>query len=1293
MRQRYWLVFLLTVLLAALTPALPLTAQDDAPRIENGVITDDTPFIEYTFTVEQDGSIIVLDILPDDPDSGLDTLLYLLDANRTILAENDDRASGDLSSRIEYPQADAGEYAVIATRYDIFEGSSTGPFTLTIDVLPEVDDTPAFMVDDAALAARGFPELEPTPTAEWTILAYYGADTDLEEAIIEDFKEFENAGGSNEQVRILVLMDRHPEFSTASDNWVGARLFEVTAADPADAGEPVQLTSRAIADFGERVDSGDGELLAQFLIWGLRSFPAERYAVALGSHGAGWNGVISDDTDTNTIIRLPELRQALALATEAAGDRKFDLLVNDACYMGSVEYHTVMSEFFNYSLASPEYVVDPAHNMTLLTERLRLNPEDVDLVTLAVDLVDRYISQDIMLRPGSDVAYLTSAVTSLDLFPDVVDALNAFAAFVKEDIVARGPLLGRARANAYVYSGFINENELIDLGSLMRELILAADTVEDAEYIGYAQDVLDALNRAVLYGDGGPAAEVRTSSYHNIYFPALSQQFDASYLERGELAAWGTMLRAYYDITTSKVWDLDQDAVSFHEPTAPQVRITNSYPTEQVTPATGLVMQLEVIGRNLAYGEVTVDRLENGRMSRVVQQRILRRQVRDSELTLINSWDNGLHDAPLNWDVTLPQVTDGTNTFFELLNIGEEVATMTGRYRQPGSETWTPVNVVFDRKSGELIRVVSRNETTDASAVVEIPVGSEFQGLRYTVTPDGRVSSELGNLYIWPFDGLRWEYALAPSGEYAVGLTMVTIGGASSQVQMRYLVDSEDADPELRADVNLQTGASIVRPQDWDAMEFFEESQFYRTQSENLRDNITIFAAFPPDAYGPDDLEAIAELVVANYDMQFAEFPDFETITLADGTSALRFDFERQEGIRFYRGRGFAVYQPDAIIPGLVYAYMTTSSYDRMVFMYPMLEENISFFPAAEVNAADTSEWRSAMPGPSGTITHPARFDWPMLDPVEGEPWTRYLPADGPTSGRFAAVGEFDFDVRNPRSAALQQIADEAVLPTLDSYDPDTLETRTYNAAYATWDVLNYTGQRNGVAVIGRLYVSVANQRAYAAWFESPNDAAVVDIFRDIFEPMLDGFDITPVPLEFLGVIPDLVNTGPTNLVALTDAEPELLLRYDNRSLVMFNRMNEREIDISELVFRRFDEAGEVVSSFASTDFVAGDREAVHAQDCYQVWATGFFDLPPTDFPAEICRFRQGFNQTQEDFWRSEQVGGTFNVLLGDEVLATCQTVPPLGPLEYEVGNPENTERQCLVDLPGPVEATDTGSE
>ena len=104
---------------------ITLNAQD-SPTPLTGTINDETPVYEVPVTITDANSTIIADLQPSDPESELDTLLYLVDSDGNILMENDDRVRGDRSSRLVYPAAEPGNYVIIATRYKAQAGKSAG---------------------------------------------------------------------------------------------------------------------------------------------------------------------------------------------------------------------------------------------------------------------------------------------------------------------------------------------------------------------------------------------------------------------------------------------------------------------------------------------------------------------------------------------------------------------------------------------------------------------------------------------------------------------------------------------------------------------------------------------------------------------------------------------------------------------------------------------------------------------------------------------------------------------------------------------------------------------------------------------------------------------------------------------------------------------------------------------------------------------------------------------------------------------------------------------------------------
>lgn len=90
----------------------------------SGELTAQAPRASYEVTL-QAGQVVTL---TTDTDTNLDTVLTLIGPDGEPVAQNDDDASGDLTSEIVYGAARAGTYTAVVTGY----GNATGSFSLTI---------------------------------------------------------------------------------------------------------------------------------------------------------------------------------------------------------------------------------------------------------------------------------------------------------------------------------------------------------------------------------------------------------------------------------------------------------------------------------------------------------------------------------------------------------------------------------------------------------------------------------------------------------------------------------------------------------------------------------------------------------------------------------------------------------------------------------------------------------------------------------------------------------------------------------------------------------------------------------------------------------------------------------------------------------------------------------------------------------------------------------------------------------------------------------------------------------
>ena len=103
--------------------------------------------------------------------------------------------------------------------------------------------------------------------AKWTFMVYMAGDNNLSDAGDTDMDEMCKVGSSPD-VNILVQFDNEGNF--------GTRRFLV------------QKSARDVLDSLGETDSGDPNVLLDFISWVKSCYPARRYALILWNHGGGW---------------------------------------------------------------------------------------------------------------------------------------------------------------------------------------------------------------------------------------------------------------------------------------------------------------------------------------------------------------------------------------------------------------------------------------------------------------------------------------------------------------------------------------------------------------------------------------------------------------------------------------------------------------------------------------------------------------------------------------------------------------------------------------------------------------------------------------------------------------------------------------------------------------------------------------------------------------------------------------------------------------------------------------------
>ncbi|MBM4429812.1 MAG: hypothetical protein FJ026_05605, partial [Chloroflexi bacterium] len=128
------------------------------------------------------------------------------------------------------------------------------------------------------------------PMAEWTFMVYLAGDNNLSDAGDTDLAEM-RAVGSTDKVHIVA------EFDNAGRR--GTRRYHIQR----------DGVKERVESLGE-TDSGDPQVLLNFVDWAAANFKARRYALILWNHGGGWEPAEVDRLARRVRARDYSVREA-----------------------------------------------------------------------------------------------------------------------------------------------------------------------------------------------------------------------------------------------------------------------------------------------------------------------------------------------------------------------------------------------------------------------------------------------------------------------------------------------------------------------------------------------------------------------------------------------------------------------------------------------------------------------------------------------------------------------------------------------------------------------------------------------------------------------------------------------------------------------------------------------------------------------------------------------------------------------------------------------------------------------
>lgn len=211
--------------------------------------------------------------------------------------------------------------------------------------------------------------------AKWTYLVYMAADNNLSDMAALNVQQMV-AAQSSRDVRIVVQIEQNAQFSPG--------------ADPMTLRGTVENGAHQLQSMGRNVDMSSPAALTEFIQWGKQTYPADRYAVVLWSHGGGWK---ADKVSRGALQDLGSREAMMSVKDIAAAIRNaggVDLVNFDACLMAMYEVAYELRDAAKVMVGSEEVIPGYGNPYDKVVNRLVANPSQ-DAATLAKGIVQDYM--------------------------------------------------------------------------------------------------------------------------------------------------------------------------------------------------------------------------------------------------------------------------------------------------------------------------------------------------------------------------------------------------------------------------------------------------------------------------------------------------------------------------------------------------------------------------------------------------------------------------------------------------------------------------------------------------------------------------------------------------------------------------------------------------------------------------------------------------------------------------------------------------------------------------------------
>lgn len=291
------------------------------------------------------------------------------------------------------------------------------------------------------------------------------------------------------------------------------------------------------------LNMGDPHTLADFLLFAMENYPADKYGLIMWDHGGGSiAGFGHDEVFYDDYLSLVDMDYAFELA--GLRTNKLEFLGFDTCLMGSVEMALIASDYAKYFIASED--LEPGEGWDYRILGVLNDKPAISGGELGVYIVDSFM--DFFGEDSDEI--LTLSVVDLSRVAPVMDALGALMERCRDNLsedemryfrafAKRRGLTKTFGAGSYRDS----DSDMVDIGDMATRL---GDLFPEE-----TNAVLAALNHAVLYNRHNSDVDLGGLSSYYIYAGKQNADgFIQTYKSLGMDESYTKYLRDFADLLT-----------------------------------------------------------------------------------------------------------------------------------------------------------------------------------------------------------------------------------------------------------------------------------------------------------------------------------------------------------------------------------------------------------------------------------------------------------------------------------------------------------------------------------------------------------------------------------------------------------------------------------------------------------------------------------------------------------------------------------------------------------------------